>query len=116
MTAVFSMRWIDGFDEQILEALEIRHPEVHYQAVCAAGSWELDAAWPHVVGLVQDPKTDKRLLLAAIDAVAGIRPREAEEVLSDLIDADDEDISEAVYEALAMAEGLSDDDVYDDVF
>src|SRR3984885_7218932 len=37
LTAVFSMRWVRGFDSQILEALKSAEPEIHYEAVIAAG-------------------------------------------------------------------------------
>jgi len=70
LTAVFAMAHIRGFSDQILEALKSANPEIHYEAVRAAGNWELDAAWPHVVRLVGDPGTPKALLLAAIEAVA----------------------------------------------
>jgi HEAT repeat protein len=103
LTAVFCMRFIRGFDDQIVEVLESENPEIHYQAVCAAGIWEVDAAWSHVAGLVTSEGTDKPLLLAAIEAVANIRPQEAAEILTDLIDSKDEDIAEAILEALAMA-------------
>ena len=113
LSAVFCMGWVRGFDDQILEALESGNPEIHYQAVCAAGEGEVDRAWSHVAALVTSEDTDKPLLLAAIDAVAGIRPREAGVILADLTDADDEEIVEAAYEAMAMAEGTS-DNAYDD--
>lgn len=106
LTAVFSMRWIHGFNNEILEALESDNRDIHYEAVCAAGNWEVDAAWPHVLELVASPDTEKFLVLAAIDALATIRPLEAEEILLDLIDSDDEDIVDAAHEALAMARGL----------
>ncbi len=54
------------------------------------------------------------LLLAAIGAVPSIRPQEASEVLSRLIESDDEDIVEAVHEALAMAEEPADEDEDDE--
>src|SRR5262249_18487618 len=107
LTAVFCMRFIRGFDAQILEALEDPNPDIHYEAVIAAGNWELDGAWPYVAGLVTSENTEKPLLLAAIEAVATIRPHEAEEILADLAESDDEDIIAAVDEALAMARGLS---------
>ncbi len=110
LTAVFSMRWVHGFDHQILEALGSGNQDIHYQAVCAAGNCELDAAWSHVSRLLRAPETDKPLLLAAIDAVASIRPQEAGVILADLTDSDDEDIVAAAYEAMAMADGLSGDD------
>ena len=101
LTAVFSMRWVRGFDDQILEALKSADPEIHYEAVKAAGNWELDAAWSHIVELVKDAHTPKPLLLAAIGAVASIRPAEAREILADLADSDDEEIAEAAEEAMA---------------
>jgi len=114
LTAVFCMRFVRGFDEQILEALDSKNPDIHYEAVLAAGNWEVDAAWPHVAVLVTSEDTEKPLLLAAIDAVAGIRPHEAADILADLADSDDEDIVGAVHEAMATAEGPSGEDADDD--
>jgi hypothetical protein len=108
LTAVFAMRWVRGFDDAILEALKSADPEIHYEAVQAAGNWELDAAWPHIVALVEDPATPKPLLLAAISAVGSIRPQEAGGILVDLADSDDEDVADAADEAILMAEGASD--------
>jgi hypothetical protein len=107
LTAVFAMRWVRGFDDQILEALGNRDLLTHTEAVLAAGNWSLDAAWDHVAALVEDPMTPKRLRLAAIEALGSIRPREAMEVLIDLTDSPDEDIADVAEEALAMAEGAS---------
>lgn len=107
LTSVFCMRFIRGFDEQILEALNSEDPEVHYEAVCAAGSWGVNAALSHVVALVFGSDTDKDLRIAAIEAVAGIRPLEAREILGDLAESDDDEIVEAVYDALAIAGGES---------
>ena len=114
LTAVFCMRFVRGFDEQILKALDSDNAEIHCNAVIAAGNWELDAAWPHIAALVTSDKTDKPLLLAAIGAIATVRPEEALDILNDLIDSDDEDIVDAVQEAIAMAEGLLNDDEDED--
>lgn len=103
LTAVLCMRFVRGFDEQILEALDTENQDIRCEAVCAAGSWEVDAAWPHIAGLITAKDTKKNLLLAAIEASAGIRPQEAEEILIDLIESEDEDIAEAASEAIAMA-------------
>jgi HEAT repeat protein len=110
LTAVFSMRWVRGFDDQILLALKNDDPEIRYEAVNAAGNWELDAAWPHIVELINDAHSPKPLLLAAIGAVGSIRPAEAREILVDLADSDDEEIAEAVNEATATAEVPSDEE------
>jgi hypothetical protein len=89
-------------------------PAIHYEAVVAVGNWEVEAAWPHISGLLASESTDKPLLPAAIGAVPTIRPHEAEEILDDLLGSDDEDIIDAVQEALAMAKGLSDDAAWND--
>ena len=114
LTAVFCMRFVRGFNDQILEALETENQDIHYEAVCAAGNWEVDAAWSHIASLVTKEETEKSLLLAAIEAVAGIRPQEVAEILIDLTDSDDEDIVEAAYEAMAIAEGLTYDEFDDE--
>ena len=108
LTAVFSMRWIRGFDDQIRGALDSENEEIHYQAVCAAGNWEVDSAWSHVTSLVTSKNTDKALRLAAIDAVASIRRQEAGMILIDLTDSDDEDIVGAAHEAMAEAQSGED--------
>ncbi len=59
LTAVFSMRWVRGFDDQILEALKSADPEIHYEAVEAAGNWGLDAAWPPIVEFLPQPALPK---------------------------------------------------------
>lgn len=119
LTAVFCMRYIRGFDDWILESLGSKNADIDYQAVCAAGNWEVDAAWPYIAGLVTSAETEKSLLLAAIEASVSIRAQEAREILDNLMDADDEDIVEAVYEALAMAGelwGEGDNENEDDEF
>ena len=116
LTAVFCMRFVRGFDEQILEALDSKNPDIRYEAVCAAGSWAVAAAWPHIAALVTSKRSNTPLLLAAIDAVASIRPQEAPAILAHLTDSDDEDIVEAAYEAMAMAEERSVEDDEDDEF
>jgi hypothetical protein len=110
LTAVFSMRWVRGFDDQILQALKSDDTEMQHEAVHAAGKWELDAAWSHVVELINDAHTPKPLLLAAIGAIGSIRPAEAREILADLADSDDEEISEATVEAMALSAIASDEE------
>jgi hypothetical protein len=107
LTAVFVMRWVRGFEPEILEALESDDPDIHFEAVSAAGGWGLEAAWPHVVALVNDPATPKPLLLAAIEAVGNIRPNEAEETLAGLLDVGDEEVKEAAEEAIAVSNALA---------
>ncbi len=114
LTAVFCMGFIDGFDDQILEALKSRNPDIYYEAVCAAGDWGLDGAWGHIVSIVTGKDADKPLLLAAIEAAVNIRPQEAPGLLYGLLSSGDEDIVEAVHEAISMAEMMVDDEFSDE--
>jgi hypothetical protein len=115
LTAVFAMRWVGGFEAEIMEALNTSDEALHYQAVCAAGAQEVSAAWSHVARLVCTAELDKSLLLAAIDAVAQIRPHEAGMLLVGLMESNDEDIVAAAYEATAMAEAQRDFDEFDEL-
>jgi len=107
LTAVFCMQYIRAFDDEILESLNNPDPYIHRHAIEAAGNWELDAAWKHVVALAEDPETDKDLLLAAIGAVSSIRPREAGAILMDLTDSEDDETAEAAKDAMMMADAAS---------
>jgi HEAT repeat protein len=113
LTAVFSMRWIRGFDEEIMKMLESDNEQIHYEAVCAAGVWGIDASWRHISQLVTSNSTAKPLRLAAIEAAANIRPTEAGAILADLADDEDEEIAEAAYEAMTMADDLDIDEEED---
>lgn len=114
LTAVFCMRFIEGFDQQIIEALESDNSNIRYEALLAAGDRQLKQAWPAVASLLADTGIDKTMLLAAIDAAAGIGIPEAVNSLAQFLFADDDDIVDAVHEALAMLEGGEFDDSYDE--
>ena len=114
LTAVFAMRYVRGFNAQILESLNSKDPEIHMEAVEAAGSGEIKAAWAHVSALVKNNNTPKPLLLAAIGAVGLIRPEEAKPLLVELLDSEDEEISDAADEALSMMGAYSEDDEDDE--
>ena len=70
----------------------------------------MKGAWERVAALVTSEDTEKPLLLAAIEAAVAIRPGEASELLEELRTSDDEEIVDAVEEALAMAEAAPDED------
>lgn len=103
LTAVFCMRFLEGFDKQILAALDSKDEDIHYEAVCAAGSWGLEEAWPHIEDLLTNRNIDKELLLAALEAAAGIRHPDSAEIIGRFVDSEDEDIADVAFEALSMA-------------
>ena len=114
LTAVFCMRRIHGFEKEILEGLESRNPDIHVEAVQSAGVRELNAAWPHVKKLVTSKQTAKPLLLAAIIAVACIRPHEAATVLAKLAKSRDQEIAETAREAILESTVFEHDDDWDE--
>ena len=89
LTAVFAMRYVRGFDNQIVEALDSPDPDIHLEAVRAAGSFAVAAAGPHVVALVQDPG-DRRVAPAGRHRSRRQHPsRGGTEILADLADSED---------------------------
>ena len=110
LTAVFAMGRVGGFDTLIIESLQNPDPEIHWEAVRAASAQSLDAAWSHVLALVKDPRTPKDLLLVAIEAIGSIRPQDAQPILFDLAESEDEDIADAANEALGMLDLEEDED------
>lgn len=104
LTAVFCMRFVQGFDEQILASLESPDTEVEAEAVRAAGEWGLVAAAPHVLRLLRTKGTEKGLLVAALAAVATVSREEALELLPDFESSDDPEIVEAAEEATHLAQ------------
>jgi uncharacterized protein (UPF0147 family) len=116
ITALFCMRYIPGFESEILEGLESDDAEIVYQAVQAVKEQELDAAWPHVQRLVlqasagerlapDQPETEIPLLLAAMEATAVLRPSEARDAILELSEVEDEEISQVACEILDMLDG-----------
>ncbi len=114
LTGIFCMRFIGGFEQQILEALESKNTDILYEALLAAGNWGLAKAWPSIACLYSDVDIDKTMLLAAIEAAAGIGLPEAVDTLKKLLVSEDDDIVDAANEALTMLETDEFDDAYDE--
>jgi hypothetical protein len=101
-TAVFAMRFVPGFEKQILEALSSEDEDTEFQAVCAAEVWQIDAAWDHVVNLACSAATEKYLRMAALEAMSSIRLTEAIRILMEMDDFEDDDLLDIVNEILRM--------------
>jgi hypothetical protein len=113
LTAIFAMGYVPGFDNLILESLESENPDIYYEAVCSAGEWGLQEAWPYIEKILTEQAGDKHLLLAAIEAAGNMAIPEAAEILAELSDSDDEDIAEIADDALEMA-GIISGNITDD--
>ncbi len=117
MTALFCMRFIPGFGEEIVEALGSGDGELQYLALEAATDQSVGGAWPYVQDLIlsatggatllpDDPDLGRSLLVAAMNAVAVLRPLEAHRALNGLVESEDEGIAEAALEVLDLVESL----------
>ena len=116
LTAVFCMRFIEGFEREILESLGSPREDVQAEAMFGVAAWAIEAAWPQVEAVLEAKVTERALLLAAIEAVGTLRPDEAEELLAPLAQLGDEEIDDAVSEALAMREfanALDEDEAFE---
>lgn len=113
LTAVFSMRWVSGFDAQILEALESDDEEIREHAIEAAGNWQIAAAWDPIAELATSAEAPKDVRLAAIEAAACIRPHAVAELIEHLVDDPDEDVAASAEEAIMLAEALADEPLDD---
>lgn len=109
LTAVFCMRFVKGFKAQILECLESPDAAIRRHAVLAAGNGGYKEAWPLVAPLATGKDVDKELRLAAIEAIATIRPKKASPILLKLSEHQDQDIAEAAEDALGF---IGEDDFF----
>lgn len=117
MTAVFCMRYVAGFEGQILEALKSKNEDIECEAVRTAASRGLEKAWPHVRRmLVEDGRGDRDILLTAIVAAGELCPGEEQEILEDYLESEDEEVAEAAQDALdTINTGARDvDGIWDD--
>lgn len=108
--AVFGMRFVSGFENEVLESLDSKNEDIRYEAVHAAGVCELSAAWGHIQALLAAKETPKRLLLAAIQASLWVNPDEAVPALDHLSRSSDEEIAQAAIAAINEASDTTSDE------
>lgn len=98
-TAVFAMGMISGFDRELVKVVETEDGDLLYEAVRAAGNMEVTGVAHRIRDLAADDDTEPALRFAAIAALPHV-DADAADVLSELVESDDEDIAEAAEEAL----------------
>jgi len=115
-SAVFAMRFVPGFKDEILEALESEDEEVLFNAICAAAERDVRDAWPYIEELVGDETTTKEILIAAIDATPMLAPDAdaVNEALEPLLMNDDEEIVEAATEAMSSVGETGEDEDWEE--
>lgn len=117
ITALSCMRYLPGFGDEIVEALGSGDGELQCLAVEAASDQAVGGAWPYVQDLILsaaggatllpgEPELGRSLLVAAMNAVAVLRPLEAHRTLNGLAQSDDEEIAQAALEVLDLVESL----------
>ncbi len=114
LTAVFCMRYVAGFDKQILESLGNPNPDIQREAVGAAGEFSVAAAWPRIEAILRNRRAQPGLLLAAIGAAGYVNAEEARPLLAEFAESSDEQIAEAAEEALMELDSIGFDDDEDD--
>ncbi len=119
VTAIFAMGWVRGFRKEILESLTHPNPEVSREAVRAASNWGFNEALKPLRDIAFSTRATRDERLAAIEGAANIASPEALEMLRELMEDDDEEISEVAHFALQEAtlfEGFEDPFDDDDPF
>ncbi len=118
LTAMFCAGYVNGFEREVLAALDAGDPRLRREAMRAAGMKELRLAGPTLLACASDRSEDCELRLVAIEALTYVDVPGRATVLRSLVDDPDEDVAEAAYTALHEASalsGLQEDDLLDDM-
>ncbi|TNF37228.1 MAG: hypothetical protein EP329_03710 [Deltaproteobacteria bacterium] len=102
LTAVFCMGQVEGFRDQLVEAMASEDIDLRCEAIFAAAEAEIEEAAAEVIKLAQDATMEKDVRLAAIHALGAIAPEGAPEALEKLAEDEDEEVAEMAQEALDM--------------
>ncbi|MBI4909899.1 MAG: hypothetical protein HY820_40145 [Acidobacteria bacterium] len=100
VTAVFCMRYVPGFEEEILTSLNSTNTKILAEAVLSAGQRAIQEAWPRISALLSSKKTDRHVLLSAISAAAYMENEDVGELLEAFSQSSDAEIAEVAEEAL----------------
>ena len=93
LTAVFCMRYLKGFEQEIARSLKHKDERVVVEGLRAAGVWEVRKAWPAVRDLIRAKTTRHHLRLLAVEVASDVGGDRARQLLSSLIDHDDQEVA-----------------------
>jgi len=109
LTAVFCMGFLEGFDDDIVAALDSDEEALVFEAIRAAGIKGLAAAGPAVLAIATSEEAEISLRLGAIEALGTVDVDGAEEMLLELCESPDEELAEVAEWALALRGELEDE-------
>ena len=98
LTAVFCMRWLGGFEEEILEALGSENRAIQREALAAFGELDFDGAGLDLDAAMEAEDVKTGLAQAVVSYINGLPPEQAETLLASIAMAGDDENSEAVGE------------------
>jgi uncharacterized protein (UPF0147 family) len=104
VTAVFCMGFLEGFEAEIIEALQHDSYPILFEAVRAAGNACLDSASRFIRSIAADETADRDLRIVAIEAIPNVAIPDAHELLASLSISEDEQIEEAALLAIEELE------------
>jgi HEAT repeat protein len=108
MTAIFSMGFVRGFQQELLDTLRSADGDLLYEAVRAAGNAEVQKAAPILEAFALSDETDRDVRLEAIAALPSV-DRECFDLLDELADSSDEEVRAAAEEALEELQMFGED-------
>ena len=108
LTALFCMRYVDGFENEIIASLTDADADIVHEAVRSAGELALDKAWKSIAKILAAPPTNRELFLAAIAAAGNYGHADAMMLLQSLMESEDDEIADAANDALISPEALED--------
>jgi uncharacterized protein (UPF0147 family) len=104
VTAVFCMGFLEGFEAELIEAIQHDSYPILFEAVRAAGNACLDGASRFIRAIAADDTADRDLRLVAIEAIPNVAIPDAHELLASLSISEDEQIEEAALLAIEELE------------
>lgn len=99
LTALYCMRFVDGFEKEICQELLSRNADMQQYALIAVKMKKIASVWPQVRGIIEAERINEDVFYAALEAGIAINPQAMPEILTSLSDFDDPDWQDDVLAA-----------------
>ncbi len=116
LTSVYCMRYVEGFDDEILQAMESEDPDILFEAIYASTMFCIGEAWPRIEAMIRTaesgqlilpefPDAQRGLVLAAIEAAAERLPlKDLPDLIGGLTESDDPEVAETALDFVCAAQ------------